>query len=266
MGRSIYVRDSTGRYNVYTINGDTVRRLPAGATSLGPVYNRVDYVNNIRFTAFVRTQSQLAAAYLQAAHKLSTLWVNLPSNSADTRRAPNQGMNGPTQGLTGNRMSATDYAAWYQGRHPNGPVRAHTRWEWCHLLAHGMHGADDETNIVAARRNNNSEQLAIENALHLYRQEKAFTMKISAALVDGNDGQYIGNVIKYRIRCVHGGGDLVIYLDCLHAPRPSQIHFQRVFETVAHWANNKLALMSSQIFHNSVSAHDRNLIREAMEE
>ena len=75
-----------------------------------------------------------------------------------------------------------------------------------------------------------------------------FEVQISAARLqkEGEDAEYIGDVIKYEIRVsedLYGvrGWNHVFYLDCLNAPNPSGIHFEKAVNDVATWANNKLA-------------------------
>lgn len=265
---TIYARDNFGRYNAFRMNGQQVIVLPGGLTTLGPIYGRVNFANNVRFTGRTRSQDTLEQDFVNTPNTMrrQTLWVPLPQTRDAARRQTNQGMNGAMTALTGNAYSATNYAAWYRGRHPGSNVDPNASWEWCHLLAHSMGGADNATNIVAARRGNNSEQLAIESALQMYRMEQAFEMQVTAALLDGTDGRHLGDVIKYEIRCIHGGANFEIYLDCLNAPNPSEIHYYSVLADVAGWANNKLAQMSQQIHGNRVSAEDRRRVLEYIDE
>lgn len=257
---TIYARDHYGRYNCYRIAGPTVTRLPARIVTLPPNYARVDFGNTTRFTGRVRSQGALRTAFqTQAGMKISTGWYDLPANLSGTRRTSNQGMNTATAALTGANRSAKQYAIWFDVRN-GGQVDPLVAWEWCHLRAHSQGGADDETNIVAAVKGNNSEQLAIENALSMYRAENEFQLKVSAVTLDVGDGQHMGDVIRYRVRSITlPGNDFEVYLDCQKAPAPSEIHYYGVLESVAQWANHKLTRISDAL--NPVSGTERRAIR-----
>ncbi|MDP5142444.1 hypothetical protein ORJ00_06800 [Rheinheimera baltica] len=257
---TVYARDRAGRYLCYRLNGQQVRQTGTGITSLGPIYGRVDFSNSRRFTGRTRNQGALAVAYNTSVHRISSGWTPLPQTRPTSRRQTNQGMSPCMLALTGTARSATSYAIWYDGNHPQRGIKTTLQWEWCHLLAHSMAGADNQTNIVAAVKGNNSEQLAIESALQMYRCENMFEMNISAACIDNLHGRHLGNVIKYEIRCRHGGNNYVQYLDCLNAPRPSAIHYYNILESVALWANRKLEAVSNQMHNNSVSASERRLV------
>jgi len=260
---TIYARDHYGRYNCFRVAANMVARLPSGISTLPPNYARVDFTNGVRFTGRVRSQTTLRQAYdAWAGMKLSTGWYDLPASLSGTRRTSNQGMNGATTVLCCARCSATRYAIWYDGRNP-GEVDSTVQWEWCHLRAHSQGGADDETNIVAAVKGNNSEQLAIENALSMYRPENEFQLKVSAVTLDTVDGEHLGNVIRYKVRSrTVPGGDFELYLDCLQAPQPSEIHYYDVLRNVAHWANRKLLRISDHF--NPVSGTERRMVRDYM--
>ena len=261
--QTVYVRDGSGRYRCFSFANGRPRRLPGGITQLAPLYGRVDFRNGRRFTGRTRSQRSLRTAFTNTpgGHRLTTGWVPLPTVRVQSRRKTNQGMNTATTNLTGNARSATNYAIWVDGTTPGSPVDSTKRYEWCHLLAHSMGGADDETNIVAAVKGNNTEQLAIESALQMYRCENAFSMRVTAACLDGGNGQHMGNVIRYEASFVNGGPDYVRYLDCLRAPKPSSIHFHGVLYEVVQWANRKLVQRSTQILNNAVSARDQAAIK-----
>src|SRR5579863_6349603 len=57
-------------------------------------------------------------------------------------------------------VSATNYAAAHQA-----PVLPRG-YEWCHLVAHGLGGEDEQGNLVAGSTYANSEQLMIERVLY----------------------------------------------------------------------------------------------------
>lgn len=261
---TIYARDRDGRYNCFTVNANQVRLLPGGITRLAPIFARVDFGNRRRFTSRVSGQATLRNRFDENRNRINTNWSDLPNRILRSGRSSNQGMNRTMENLTGQRRSATEYAQWCAGLN-QAPARIPGgRWEWCHLLAHSMGGRGGPNNIVAAVRGNNSEQLAIESALLMYRQESIFEMKISATHFAGANFRYVGDVIRYRARCIYGGQELAYYLDCLYAPRPSAIHFYRVLRFVASWANGKImAIARSQNTRiNRVSAQDKRLIQQ----
>ncbi|MEJ2407347.1 MAG: hypothetical protein P8171_24340 [Candidatus Thiodiazotropha sp.] len=263
---TICARDRSGRYSSFTIVGRKVWPLRSGIKKLGPVYGRVDFSNAVRFNGRSRSQAALEARFnaIPFTHKLTTGWVALPEARSKSRRETNQGMDTAMAALTGAACSATRYAIWCDGRNTAAGIKSTVRWEWCHLLAHSMGGADNATNIVAAVKGNNTEQLAIENTLQMYRRENMFHMKVTAACLNGADMRHMGDVIKYEIRCEHGGTDFVHYLDCLNVPAPSEIHYYDLSRSVATWANIKLVLVSEQVFGNKVSGEDARRIHDYM--
>lgn len=264
---TVYARDEYGRYKTFSITPQGIRELPGCIDTLGPIYGRVNFANNVRFNGHTRNQNALRQLYAVAAQAnlLTTAWTHLPGNVSAVRRQTNQGMNHAMTVLTGQSCSATRYAIWFDGRNPAYGVRGDQRWEWCHLLAHGMGGADNHTNIVAARKGNNSEQLAIESALQMYRRERVFQMKIRSLRLNGGDGVHLGNLIRYKVRCIFGGNPYNRFLDCLNAPDPSEIHYYDLLRQVAMWANNKLEQISQQIHHNAVSKAERRQIENYLE-
>jgi len=245
-GPSMFVRDRFGRCESYVYANGRLKKHGKGILKLAPIYGRVNFSNGVRFTGRVRSARVLEAAFDGAQNHLISNWVALPDAIQHSRRTTNQGMNPATLLLTGAACWATNYAAWVKAQLPGSRVDPAKRYEWCHLLAHSMGGSDDATNIVAAVRGNNSEQLAIESALQMYRRENIFEMRVVAALVPGAQACHMGNVIRYEVRCIEGGGTYMRYLDCLNAPNPSQIHFYDVLSSFAMWANNKLQAIADE--------------------
>lgn len=249
---TLYVRDAFGHLWIFTQHHITkeyvLRQQPSG---LGPVYNRLDFNNNRRFNAFVRNQSTLEKHFNESVTKFDTGWFDLPQNRYTGRRPSNQGMSGTMTTLTGKALSATEYAKWYIVQPgPKSVINTLIAWEWCHLRAHSMAGPDNEHNIVAAVRGNNSEQLAIENIISNYRREKAFKIRVSAAVLDSSKGKHIGNVIRYEIGSLKrpNGIKFIRYLDCLYPPpKVSAIHYYDLCSMVAKWANKELSLISRPI-------------------
>jgi hypothetical protein len=258
-GATMFIRDRLGRCQSYIVANGRLKKVGKGVVKLAPIYGRVDFSNGVRFTGRVRSSRALRAAYDSAHSHLSSHWVALPNAIQHSRRTTNQGMNPATQNLTGNTLSATNYAAWVKAQLPGSPVDASKQYEWCHLQAHSMGGADDETNIVSAVRGNNTEQLAIESALQMYRREEVFEMKVSVALVNGAQARHMGDVIRYKVRCIESGATYVRYLDCLNAPNPSKIHFYEVLAEIAMWANHRLEAIAAA--HNPLA---RSAVRELM--
>lgn len=261
----VYVRDREGRQNVYQFDANgRPRPIAPRRRTLGPVYNRVDFTNAVRFVGRVRSQNAMQREWDQAvAGQIETTgWLALPADASSTRREPRQGMDAAMTVLTGAPRSARQYVAWYVLQ-PGavGGLDATADWEWCHLQAHSLGGLDDETNVLAAVKGNNSEQLAIENALHMYRREDCFEFKVEGLKHDLGNGQHIANIVRYKIRCTAAGEKLQFFLDGLNAPDPSGIHFGGVHTAVATWANRVLSRMSAspvtKTEQNSIKAYVR---------
>jgi hypothetical protein len=265
---AIFLRDRQGRYRCFLVNAVTgeVRLTGGGISTLPPCFGRVAFGNNVRFVAHTRSQDTLDTIYINAPalRILSTGWVDLPLSRQTTRRTANQGMNVTMIALTTLARSATQYVTWYSTTVGAWAVNVHTQWEWCHLLAHSLGGLDNATNVVAAVRGNNTEQLAIESALQMYRLENCFEMQISAVLLDGGNGCHIATVIRYEIR-LNGYGSYVRYLDCLNAPNPSQIHFYGLLEEIVSWANAALVWRANQN-NISVTPTEQRLIKRYMQD
>ncbi|MDG9669434.1 hypothetical protein ONV78_16970 [Hahella sp. CR1] len=266
---TVFARDTYGRYICFRIETDEagqlgVRPLPSGITRLPPIYGRVDFNNTVRFNGRTRSQATLENVFNNGqGGYISTDWIPLPHARSDTRRTPNQGMTDAMLRLTGRNCSATEYVQFYCSQTNYLTLQEGDQFEWCHLLAHSMRGEDNPSNIVAALRGNNTEQLAIESALHMYRCEEQFVMNISARTQDLGIGRFLGNVIRYQVKCKRGGDQFVRYLDCLNAPTPSAIHYYGLLEDFAKWANNKLKKIADSDG-IAVSGHTTMLIKEYM--
>ena len=161
-------------------------------------------------------------------------------------------------------MSASEYA-----NHVSPPRNDDVMlfWQWCHLVAASMGGGGGPTiEPFAARAGNNTEQMAIENTLWMYRSEKVFSLRVSAARDGdtGSDREYIGNVIKYEIQCDDVEDQWVMYLHCLHAPNVSAIHYDAVVDDVACWANYQLLRRSEELYKRKVPSDMKNLIKNDM--
>jgi hypothetical protein len=240
---ALYARDRYGRYNVFKVVDGKAILLPSRKLKLPPDFFRVDFSNQVRFTGRVRGQRLLKIDFERTFPKLTSLPFNLPRVPSRQRRAASQGMQAAMLALTGDATirTANEYVAWYNAHTPRMQVDASAQWEWCHLRAHSMGGAEAPANVVAAVKGNNSEQLAIENVLSMYRAEEVFEVEISAVTLNQSTGRHLGNVIRYQVRPIGGGGDCFdYYLDCLNAPAPSSIHFYNLVESLAKWANRRL--------------------------
>ena len=238
---TIFGRDREGRCDYYRQDGGGTYVAYPAIEKLAPLHGRVSFSNSVRFSARVRSRHALEIAFNRApaADLLTSGLVDLPDHRSHARRASRQGMDDAMIALTGATRSATGYTDWYRNNH-GGQVDP-VNWEWCHLLAHSMGGADGPSNIVACVKGNNSEQLAIESALMAYRRENAFRMEISALrLKTAGPERYIGDVIRYRILCGATASEHIRYLDCLNAPNPSAIHYYDVLHDVVLWANRQL--------------------------
>lgn len=256
---TIFARDEYGRRWIFRYDSISRRafivRRPMGL----PLYNRIDFANRFRFAGRVRSQTVLAQQFADATHEIDTGWFDLPENRSRTRRTSNQGMNHPMNTLTGANKSATEYAKWFNSLHP-GVVNSNVRWEWCHLQAHSMGGNDDEDNVVAAVKGNNSEQLVIENTLTRFAREGVLELRVIAAVMGSNHGKHLGNVICYKIRCprVPGNKVLSIYLDCLRAPRPSEIHYTRLRRIIVSWVLRQLRQVTQPVSRDEEMAVQAN--------
>ena len=249
----IYVRNTIGQYRCYKMTSDRVRALPGGIYTLPPHYGRADFSSGCRHNADVRNQSTLKLSYEDSVQKMTTGLVSLPLNRNQRNRVTNLGMANAMMAHTQNAYTATEYAQYVLGD-------TTLSWEWCHLLANSMGGRDDETNIVAAVSDISTEQLAIENALQMYRCENVFKMEIAAGCLDMAKGKYLGNVIKYKISSDYFDNSLVIYLDCLNPLGQSEAHFNSLQKKIARWANSALESISLEKNTNPVTQDERNRI------
>lgn len=233
---TIFARDPLGRYLTFRMStgGGRAILMPSRGLSLGPTYGRINHRGGRRFTAHVRTASALRQAFESATETKVSGWQSLPSVRSNKRRTSNQGMTGTMEALTGDSRSANEYVEWLdRGLDAR-------KWEWCHLISHATGGRDDESNIVAGVKGNNTEQLVIENALQLYRTENAFDFQVSAAVADGADGKHLGDVIRYEVRFRADPSTYSRDLDCQRAPaKVSLIHATAVQRSFARWANEQ---------------------------
>ncbi|WP_321957828.1 hypothetical protein [Paraburkholderia bannensis] len=92
--------------------------------------------------------------------------------------------------------SATEYALSRSSFFNATSGHANLRYEWCHLIAHGMRGPDTPNNIVAATAFQNTEQLILECVLYGYRTE-GLSIDVQAKLAHGWD--HLAESIWYRV-------------------------------------------------------------------
>lgn len=223
---AIHVRDlHGGHHTIVARNGTYVATAQATAP---PWYNRVAW----RGRRSTRGRAPDLPAMFQSAGPgeiLPSPWVGLPQNQATSRRTSNQGMTQAMAALLPHApppVSATTYA---------NALGLQGTYEWCHLIAHSMRGGDGPANVVAGTKNNNSEQLIVENLLAAYRQEQAFQMRVSARLQDAGNGQHMGMAIRYEVS--DGQTVRAMYFDSQTQNQPSDIHVQALMENLARWLN-----------------------------
>lgn len=144
-------------------------------------------------------------------------------------------MKAATQAEVNQELSATEYA-----RHARffNPTRGHSsiRYEWCHLIGHGLRGPDHHTNIVAATAYQNSEQLILESVLHDYRME-GMELAVEAKLALG--WRHLAESIWFRVFL----GGQVIYartMDARRATRPDYNEYASVATDMRRYLNNGL--------------------------
>jgi hypothetical protein len=234
---TVYARDEGGHTRAFTVTQKGVRPLPFQSIPLAKTFGRVDFGNRRRFTAHVRSDDELKTAFDAVTRRKTTGVVELPSSCSRSKRAANQGMRDEMTRLTGATKSASEYAVYLREQTTN--TVAAGDYEWGHLLAHSLHGRDEPDNIVAVAAGNNTEQLAIESALHFYRNESLFTVLVQASVMDGA-GEHMADVICYSIRCSKSDDPLELYLDAQHAPEVSSIHFWDRRSGVVKWLNGQV--------------------------
>lgn len=111
-------------------------------------------------------------------------------------------------------MTATDYAI-HHG------ADARVNYNWCHLASFGMSGDDSVNNIVAASTHNNTEQMAIEQALYDYRN-KGFTVKVKARIARGT--AHLAEYIHYQVWY----GNFLAYSRTMDARRVSEPTYEEI--------------------------------------
>lgn len=132
------------------------------------------------------------------------------------KRTHTEVMRAATLTEVGEEKSATDYARLRSRFLSVTSAHANIRYEWCHLVGHGMGGADTEINIVAGTAYQNTEQLILECVLHSYRME-GLEVEVQAKLAPGWD--HLAESIWYQVKL----GDHTIYsrtMDARRATRP----------------------------------------------
>jgi hypothetical protein len=225
---ALHVRDlHGGHHTVVNRNGTYVATAQSTAA---PWYNRVAW----RGARSTRGRSpDFKALFASAAPNelLSSGLVALPASRSTTRRVPNQGMTAAMTALFAPPVptSATLYA---------NALGLQGTYEWCHLVAHSMRGGDGPLNVVGGTKNNNSEQLIIENLLSTYGQERCFGMTVTARLQNPNLGQHMGVAIRYEVS--DGNYTFTLYFDSQTQNQPSGVHVQALMEKLARWLNQCL--------------------------
>ena len=111
-------------------------------------------------------------------------------------------------------VSATAYA-----RHFGGHKKI--SYNWCHLGSFGLSGDDSVENIVVATTHNNTEQMAIEQALYDYK-DKGFTVKVKARLARGTD--HLAEYIYYQV----WWGNFLVYSRTMDARRATEPTYKEI--------------------------------------
>jgi hypothetical protein len=150
-------------------------------------------------------------------------------NTSVPVRTLTQKMNQIMRSLFGANMTATAYA-----KHVRMDRCDRVDFNWCHLIAHGLGGADEGNNIVAASTHNNSEQLVIENALYAYRnEENTFKIKVTAGLMGTTHAlAYAGMVIDYIVTDTSGTEIYKTLLNCSKDTAPTAFLEGEIFADV----------------------------------
>lgn len=151
-------------------------------------------------------------------------------------RTQGTSMANATNAELGKSLSATGYAREGHGAYW---TRGHSaiRYEWCHLVAHGMGGSDEQDNLVAATRHQNTEQFILECVLYGYRME-GFTVDVAAKLAKGTD--HLAESIHYQV-LLGGRSAYRRTMDCRRATQPSWPEFRSVARDMRAWLNAALA-------------------------
>ncbi|MEX3944864.1 hypothetical protein AB4Y44_36130 [Paraburkholderia sp. BR10937] len=223
-----------------------VRKIPKGPSA--PTYNRFSNTTNWSFaqrasrTVYGGVHGGANALFLQG----SWAWrVPFGSKKTPTAHRVSHGyipdrkhtevMKAATMAEVNQELSATEYArnAWFFN-----PTKGHRdiRYEWCHLVAHGLGGPDHHTNIVAATKYQNSEQLILESVLHDYRME-GLELVVEAKLALG--WQHLAESIWFRVRL----GNKDIYsrtMDARRATKPDFNEYAAVSTEMRRYLNNGL--------------------------
>ena len=227
---ALHVRDLHGGHHTVVLRNGTYVAT-AQSTSM-PWYNRVAW-RGVRSTRGRSTDFKALFDSAGPADLLSSGLVALPPSRSTTRRVPNQGMTAAMAALypppAVAPVSATQYA---------NALGLQGSYEWCHLVAHSMRGGNGPANVVAGTKNNNSEQLIVENLLASYNRENAFSMNVTARLLNQGQGRHMGQAIRYQVS--DGNYTFSMYFDCQNQNQPSGVHVQALMQKLARWLNLSL--------------------------
>jgi hypothetical protein len=194
------------------------------------IKNSKKYYGRINYNTATRVRSRTSSQELLKSRFESATYSKCPTNVLATHpvryvappaRRHTVVMNAETLNLVGAARSATEYARGARvidlPRVPRG-----INFEWCHLIGHGLGGADAVGNLVAGTKECNSEQLIIENVIWSYRNEQTASISIcvNASVRGSNLTKHVGGVIRYRI---FGHNELIFehYIDCFRATKPN---------------------------------------------
>ncbi|GEM_PF-1967436 len=139
------------------------------------------------------------------------------------KRIHTEKMKAATFAEVGEELSATQYAR-KGGRLTLNKGHSAIRYEWCHLVGHGLLGPDTAGNIVAATAYQNSEQLILESVLHDYRMERMM-LSVEAKLAYG--WKHLAESIWFRVTL---NGDTIYSrtMDARRATKPDFNEYTKV--------------------------------------
>jgi hypothetical protein len=146
-------------------------------------------------------------------------------------------MNLATLAELGSVHTATEYA---RAGHGAFFTRGHSgiRYEWCHLISHGLRGSDAPENIVAATAFQNTEQLVLENTLYEYRME-GLQVRVQAKLASGT--RHLAESIYYKVMLENDAVAYTRTMDARRATNPAYGELAAIAQDMRDAINTALA-------------------------
>jgi hypothetical protein len=267
--RAYSIRDETGMKLHAYINANGRLVIKASIKNKKKYYGRIKYDGARNRRSRTSSQEMLKARFERAGyHKTPTSDQNphAVQYTNPPARRHTQVMLGVMRAKYGVGAQAT--ANWYKTQvavRDNGPaIPPGISFEWCHLVGHGLGGADAAGNLVAGTKGCNSEQLIIENAIWSYRDENRAQISIDVNCSLRQNGasvvDHLGGVIRYRILAGGAGEIYVRYIDCFRGTEPSGDLEARIHGEVVEAINRYLRTTFP------VSRDELDDIEEAVEE